>query len=185
MRIIAATNKDLRSEVEKGRFREDLFFRLNVLALRTPPLRDRKGDIPELVKYFLNIFGKKYSRPGITVTPEVLAIFERYRWPGNVRELENIIERLVIFSIDKVIKPEDLELAGVKIGERIKSRRSSISNENKIEEKTNLSLEEVEKRHILNVLENTGGNRSEAARILGIDRKTLRKKLQKWGINQP
>ncbi len=183
VRIIAATNKDLRIEVENGKFREDLFFRLNVLALRTPPLRERKGDIPELVKYFLDIFGKKYSRPGITVTPEVLAIFERYRWPGNVRELENIIERLVIFSTDKVIDPEDLELAGVKIGDRIKTKSPVVDLEHKLKEKASLSLEEVEKRHILRVLEITEGNRSEAARILRIDRKTLRKKLQKWGIN--
>ncbi len=189
VRIIAATNKDLRQEVEKGTFREDLFFRLNVLALRTPPLRERIGDIPELVKHFLKIFGEKYNRVNLKITPEVLAIFERYRWPGNVRELENIVERLVIFSRDNIIDIEDLDLAGVRIGERIPvSRKKAIKESVKqeiddISDDEILSLNEMEKRHILKVLERTRGNRSEAARLLGIDRKTLRQKLKKWGMS--
>ncbi len=187
VRIIAATNKDLRREVEKGTFREDLFFRLNVLALRTPPLRERQGDIAELVRYFLGVFGKKYNRPDLTVTPGLLAIFEEYHWPGNVRELENIVERLVIFSRGRVIDVEDLGLAGIRIGERIERRENAPSpsggysgsgqGQNEI-----LSLSEMERRHILSVLEQTNGNRSEAARLLGIDRKTLRQKLKRWGI---
>ncbi len=183
VRIIAATNKDLRQEVEKGTFREDLFFRLNVLALRTPPLRERTGDIPELVRYFLKLFGEKYNRPNLKITPSVLAIFDKYRWPGNVRELENIIERLVIFSRDNVIDVEDLNLAGVRIGERIPtSKEKREATEYDFEDEV-LSLNEMEKRHILRVLKKTNGNRSEAARLLGIDRKTLRQKLKKWGIS--
>ena len=184
VRIIAATNKDLRKEVEKGAFREDLFFRLNVLALRTPPLRDRQGDIPELVRYFLQVFGKKYSREGLTVTPALLGIFEEYHWPGNIRELENIIERLVIFSRGRIIDVDDLALAGVRIGERIEKKAEPITSYGPLTQKdgTPLSLNEMEKIHVLSVLEQTGGNRSEAARILGIDRKTLRQKLKKWGV---
>jgi len=123
VRIIAATNKNLRRAVEKGSFRQDLFFRLNVVALRTPPLRERKGDIPELVRYFLEVFGKKYERPRLAITPAVLALFEQYRWPGNVRELENIMERLVIFAGGNIIDVDDLPLAGVRIGERLQQDR--------------------------------------------------------------
>jgi len=182
VRIMAATNKDLRRAVEKGSFREDLFFRLNVVALRTPPLRERRGDIPELVRYFLGLFGKKYDRPRLVVTPAVLAIFEKYRWPGNVRELENIMERLVIFAGSNIIDAEDLPLAGVRIGERLKREQFAAGRAHKRASK-DLSLSHVEKRHILEVLERTGWNRSEASRLLGIDRKTLRHKLKKWEID--
>jgi len=154
------------------------------LALRTPPLRDRQGDIPELVRYFLQVFGKKYSREGLTVTPALLGIFEEYHWPGNIRELENIIERLVIFSRGRIIDVDDLALAGVRIGERIEKKAEPITSYGPLTQKdgTPLSLNEMEKIHVLSVLEQTGGNRSEAARILGIDRKTLRQKLKKWGV---
>jgi len=183
VRIIAATNKDLRKEVEKGAFREDLFFRLNVLALRTPPLRERQGDIPELVRYFLEVFGKKYDRPRLCVTPALIGMFQEYSWPGNVRELENIMERLVIFSRGPVIDVEDLALAGVRIGERIDQKpETPSSNKPEGEGDKPLSLAEMERLHVISVLEQTGGNRTEAARLLGIDRKTLRQKLKRWGV---
>ncbi len=183
VRIIAATNKNLRRAVEKGSFRQDLFFRLNVVALRTPPLRERKGDIPELVRYFLEVFGKKYGRPRLAITPAVLALFEQYRWPGNVRELENIMERLVIFAGGNIIDVDDLPLAGVRIGERLQQdRRVSAPDRSAAAASEDLSLSQAEKRHILSVLEKTGWNRSEASRLLGIDRKTLRHKLKKWGM---
>jgi len=182
VRIIAATNKNLRRAVEKGSFRQDLFFRLNVVALRTPPLRDRRGDIPELVRYFLEMFGKKYNRPKLAVTPAVLAMFEEYRWPGNVRELENIMERLVIFAGKNVIDVDDLPLAGVRIGERLKKDGLNALGSRSPKTAEDMSLSAVEKKHILEVLERTGWNRSEASRLLGIDRKTLRHKLKKWGI---
>ncbi len=183
VRIIAATNKNLRKEVEKGAFREDLFFRLNVLALRTPPLRERQGDIPELVRYFLEVFGKKYDRPRLCVTPTLIGMFQEYSWPGNVRELENIMERLVIFSRGPVIDVEDLALAGVRIGERIEQKpETSSSNKPEGEGDKPLSLAEMERLHVISVLEQTGGNRTEAARLLGIDRKTLRQKLKRWGV---
>ncbi len=182
VRIIAATNKNLRRAVEKGSFRQDLFFRLNVVALRTPPLRERKGDIPELVRYFLEVFGKKYNRTRLTLTPAVLALFEEYKWPGNVRELENIMERLVIFARGSIIDVDDLPLAGVRIGQRL-DRYGSVPVRSTAASSEDLSLEKAEKRHILQVLEKTGWNRSEASRLLGIDRKTLRHKLRRWGID--
>ncbi len=210
VRIIAATNRDLRAMVKKGEFREDLFFRLNVVAIRMPPLRDREGDIPELANYFLEQFGEKYKRSGLKLAPEVLALFLRYMWPGNVRELENTIERLVIFARQQVIGLEDLSLAGVRIENRLDSsdarqpsqkgltndsasaavatlqgdgRGVAESQQDEATEDAVLSLSEIEKRHILSVLEKTDWNKAEAARLLGINRKTLRKKLQKWGID--
>ncbi len=183
VRIIAATNKNLRRAVERGTFRQDLFFRLNVVALRTPPLRARRGDIPELVRYFLEVFGKKYNRPRLAVTPAVLALFEEYRWPGNVRELENIMERLVIFAGGNIIDVDDLPLAGIRIGERLKRQSRGTSAGAAVDSPPeDLSLGLAEKRHILAVLEKTSWNRSEASRLLGIDRKTLRHKLRKWGM---
>jgi two-component system response regulator HydG len=187
VRIIAATNRDLRRMVERGEFREDLFFRLNVVAIRMPPLREREGDVPELAKYFLEQFGKKYKRTGLKLAPAVLALFSQYRWPGNVRELENTIERLVIFARRQVIDVEDLRLAGVRIVERLEP--TARPNLDQAEgggpgrgPKGPFPLSEVEKAHILSILDYTGGNRSEAARLLGIDRKTLRQKLKRWGI---
>ncbi len=190
VRIIAATNQDLRMAVREGQFREDLFFRLNVVALKTPPLRDRKEDIPLLVSYFLERFGEKYSRSGLKLTGTALELLSRYNWPGNVRELENTVERLVIFSHGEVINEKDVQLAGLPsqwkedsgynvrcpdIGGQASTAASSGDAVPK-------SLEEVEREHILKVLDMAGGNRTEAASILGIDRKTLRQKLKRWGV---
>ena len=184
VRILAATNQDLSKAVKEGRFREDLYFRLNVVALKTPSLRDRREDIPLLVNHFLQKFGKKYDRAGLSVVPGVLKCFQEYRWSGNVRELENTMERLVIFAGKNVIDEEDLELAGLPTGGNRKDHFCANSRAEKqgIENYEMVPLQEVEKRHTLKVLENTGGNRTEAARILGIDRKTLRQKLKRWGV---
>jgi two-component system response regulator HydG len=173
VRILAATNKDLKEEVRKGRFRDDLFFRLNVVALKTPVLRERKEDIPLLVEHFLEKFGRKYKRPGIRMNDRALRRLVSYHWPGNVRELENIMERMVIFSDGHELGNDDLAAAGLRSGDG----RAGPDGAGRP-----LSLEEMEKQHIVSVLEQTGGNKTEAASILGIDRKTLRLKLQKWGL---
>lgn len=175
VRILAATNKDLKEEVKRGRFRDDLFFRLNVVALKTPVLRERKEDIPLLVEHFLEKFGNKYKRPGITIKERALSQLVSYHWPGNVRELENIIERMVIFSDGYELDENDVTVAGLRTGKG----KGKDKGEGSVE---TLSLEEMEKRHIVTVLEQVGGNKTEAASRLGIDRKTLRLKLQKWGI---
>lgn len=172
VRIIAATNKNLKEEVRKGNFREDLFFRLNVISIQLPPLRERKEDIPLLAEYFLKRYAKKHGKPVEAMSPEVIEAFQSYSWPGNVRELENTIERLVVFARKDIITPEDLYFAGFE----------SEKLEFKLEE--NLPLEEVEKRYILKVLRSCGGNKTLAAKRLGIDRKTLREKLKRWGISK-
>ncbi len=172
VRIIAATNKDLKAAVEKGTFREDLYFRLNVVALRTPPLRERMDDVPLLVDYFLRRFGQRHQRPDLVLTQGALSMLQSYHWPGNVRELENTVERLVIFANKTLIDEDDVKFAGVPFrGTESQATRPKLAR-----------LEEVEREHILGVLKVTGGNRSEAAAILGIDRKTLRTKLKKWGV---
>lgn len=172
VRILAATNKNLKEEVRKGNFREDLFFRLNVISIQLPPLRERREDIPLLAEYFLKRYAKKHGKPVEAMSPEVIEAFQSYSWPGNVRELENTIERLVVFARKDIITPEDLYFAGFE----------SEKLEFKLEE--NLPLEEVEKRYILKVLRSCGGNKTLAAKRLGIDRKTLREKLKRWGISK-
>ncbi len=169
VRIIAATNKDLESEVKKGTFRGDLFYRLNVVSIHLPPLRERKEDIPLLARYFLKRFARKHHKPVEDFAPEVLEALSAYPWPGNVRELENTIERLVIFAKEKLITRENLHLAGFK-----ESEEEILAED--------LPLEEVEKRYILRVLKRCRGNKSQAAKILRIDRKTLREKLRRWGV---
>ncbi len=172
VRIIAATNKDLRAEIQAGSFREDLYFRLNVVALRTPRLRDRMDDLPLLATHFLKRFALRHHRPGLYLTSRAISVLQHYHWPGNVRELENTMERLVIFAKDTAIDEEDIKSAGA----QFRAKKSETHDLGLVR------LEEVEKRHILNVLEHTGGNRSETASILGIDRKTLRSRLKKWNM---
>ncbi len=170
VRIITATNKNLREEVKKGTFREDLFFRLNVVSIHLPPLRERKEDIPLLADYFLKRYCKKHRKQVKGFSQEVIDEFLKYAWPGNVRELENTVERLVVFARRDTITLEDLYFAGFE----------GDSAETSFE--ADLPLEEVEKRYILKVLRACGGNKTLAAKRLGIDRKTLREKLKRWGF---
>jgi two-component system response regulator HydG len=173
VRVIASTNKDLRKLVEKGAFREDLFFRLNVVNLEVPPLRERKEDIPELAVYFLKNFSSKNHKRIDGFTPDAMNAFLKYGWPGNVRELMNTIERAVVLARSEYLSKSDFPVLfhGESLnpggdGERIKA---------------NVPLFEVEKEAILKTLESSGGNRSEASRRLGITRKTLLKKLKQYG----
>ncbi len=172
VRIIAATNQDLREAVKKGTFREDLFYRLNVVALELPPLRDRREDIPLLVDFFLRRFTEKHGKTVEGLSPEALEALTAYDWPGNVRELENTIERLVIFARKPRISLEDLYLAGFE-------DRGDLLHE---VDEDDLSLAAAEKRHVLMVLKRCQGNKTVAAQLLKIDRKTLREKLKRWGV---
>ena len=169
VRIIAATNKNLEEEIRKGTFRNDLFYRLNVVSIYIPPLRERIEDIPLLARYFLQEFSRKHRKTVRDFAPEALKALSSYPWPGNVRELENTIERLVIFAKDELIHLEDLHWAGFK-----KAEPSFLEDD--------LPLEEVERRYILHVLKRYQGNKSKAAKVLKIDRKTLREKLKRWGL---
>ena len=168
VRVIAATNKDLAAVIKTGGFREDLYYRLNVINVTMPPLRERKEDIVELSRYFQKKYAKKLSKSVTDFTAEALELLSGYRWPGNVRELENVIERAVIVCEAATIGAEDISIS---------------SYEAVAGMSVNPSLEEMEKAYILRVLKETGNNQSRASQLLGIDRKTLYLKLKKYGIN--
>jgi transcriptional regulator with PAS, ATPase and Fis domain len=167
VRVIAATNKDLLSLIKTGAFREDLYYRLNVINITVPPLRERKEDIKELSRHFLSRYARKLSKPVSDFTGEALELLTAYRWPGNVRELENVIERAVIVCESGRIGAGDLSV----------SPHAAVPDA-----AVNHSLEEMEKTFILRVLNEAGGNQSKASQLLGIDRKTLYLKLKKYGI---
>jgi DNA-binding NtrC family response regulator len=168
VRIIAATNKNLLDLVQEGTFREDLYYRLNVINITIPPLRERSEDVPELARYFLEKYGRKLSKPVKGYTSRAMERLDGYNWPGNVRELENVVERAVILCDGEKIGPEDLSIP-VDFSGKGKNAQPS--------------LEEWEKEYILRVLNEAGGNQSKASQILGIDRKTLYLKLKRYGIN--
>jgi len=177
--LISATNKILIDQVKSGSFREDLFYRLNVIELYVPPLRHRKEDIPLLVDYFKNYFVERYGLEGLEFTDDCLEMFLTYDWPGNVRELKNVVERCVVLSEgDKV----DLNAVPSRIhrGENIYPVCSGNSNHNIIQIPIGTSLEEVERRVIDQTLYSVDNNKTEAAKILGFSRKTLHNKLDKY-----
>lgn len=171
VRLVCATNRDLDAEVKAGRFREDLYFRINVVTVRMPPLRDRAGDIPILVRHFINKIARREGRAEASVSPEALDLLCRYGWPGNVRELENAIERAVAVAKGNVVLPSDLP---VEVYGGAQVAPASI-----IEDRPTLG--ELEKRYIALVLGECGGNKKKAAEKLGIDRRTLYRALERSG----
>ncbi len=175
VRLIAATNANLEKDVESGKFRADLFYRLNVIPLRIPPLRERKDDIPLLVEHFLKTYAEQSGKPPKTISPEAMDILMRYDWPGNVRELENAIERAVILQEGRVITPDDLP-------EKVRYRKRA--GEDSVVCSSNLTLEELEKEYLLKVLKETGWHKKRAAAILGINPSTLYRKLQRYGFER-
>jgi transcriptional regulator with PAS, ATPase and Fis domain len=169
VRIIAATNLHLTEEVKAKRFREDLYYRLNVIELKLPPLRDRQEDIPLLVDAFLKKCGEVRGKEVKGITEAALAMLLDYGWPGNVRELENVIERGVTLCRGEKISPDDLPPA-------VQGARGDRRILDEAAEKT-LPLHEIEKEYIKKILDKMGGNKYQAAHVLGIDRKTLYRKL--------
>ncbi|WP_340152710.1 sigma-54 dependent transcriptional regulator [uncultured Marivirga sp.] len=163
VRIIAATNSDLHAMTKTNTFREDLYYRLNVISVHTPSLRERKEDIPQLTHHFIEKYSKEYQKDNINITPKAIELLIRHSWPGNIRELENIIQRSLIMA-DEIIDVAQLP-------EYIKIPVPNVKEE---EYKT---LKEMEKNYILKVLQSVDNNKSKAAEILGIDRKTLRMKI--------
>jgi transcriptional regulator with GAF, ATPase, and Fis domain len=171
VRVIAATNRDLEKEVQMGAFRQDLYFRLNVIVLRVPPLRERPGDAQRLLTHFADYFARKMGTPRLRIPSEILAALERYSWPGNVRELRNLVERCVVMSHSGSMTLEDLPMAIV----------SGLTVEEDPHAGTR-TLDSQERDHISRVLEECGRNKSRAARTLGIDRSTLYDKMRRLGI---
>ncbi len=176
VRVIAATNKNLMQAIESGRFREDLYYRLNVVTLNVPLLRERNEDIPLLAQHFLATFAEKNRKQIKGFTPQAMDQLLKYDWPGNVRELMNAVERAVVLSRSEYLDEQDLPLA---IKDALSAEEKSPSRD---AVPADLPLEDVEKATILKTLESTDGNKSEAARRLGITRKTLHKKLKKYGM---
>lgn len=175
-RLIAATNLNLSEEVKAKRFREDLYYRLNVIEMRLPPLRDRREDIPLLVDAFLNKFGQARGKDVKGVSETTLALLIDYAWPGNVRELENVIERAVTLTRGDKILPDDLPAT-------IQGSRGDRRVLDEAAEKMH-PLHEIEKEYIRKILEKMGGNKYQAAQVLGIDRKTLYRKLGEMDESQ-
>ena len=175
VRVMAATNRDLKKEIESGGFREDLYYRLNVVALTAPSLRERREDIPLLAQHFLETFAEKNRKHIKGFTPQAMDRLVRYNWPGNVRELMNAVERGVILCRDEYIAEKDFPLS-------VSEAEAPASELARGGLPADLPLEEVEKVTILNTLESAGGNKSETARRLGITRRTLHKKLKKYGV---
>ena len=168
VRIVAATNKDLQVEMAAGRFREDLFYRLNVIALTSPPLRTRREDIPLLLDHFLGVYCKKNSRARLEVARETLQLLNDYPWPGNVRELENVIERAVVLCKGNRLGPEDLPDV---------IRDAEPSEPSLISFSVGTALDEVERRLIRETLRHAKGDKSVAAQLLGISTRTIYRKL--------
>ncbi|MEW6387748.1 MAG: sigma-54 dependent transcriptional regulator [Thermodesulfobacteriota bacterium] len=166
VRLVAATNKDLSRAIKDGTFREDLFYRLNVVRIQMPPLRERKSDIPLLVQHFLEKYNMRLRKQVQGISPEALDLLMKQEWPGNVRELENTVERLVVLSGGPFIEPADLAYAGIFLA--YPSETSS------------LALRDLERDHILRTLQKFDGRISDTAQALGIDRKTLREKLKRY-----
>ena len=169
VRIISTSNRDIASLIQQGRFREDLYYRLKVIDIEMPPLRERKEDIPILVQHFIHKFSMELKKAVSSVSEDALKILLNYFWPGNVRELENIIQRAITLSQHEVILPDDLPASIIqKTDEKL--------FEKAMEEK--FTLDQLEKEYVKRVLIETGGNKSKAAERLGLDRKTLYRKLE-------
>jgi DNA-binding NtrC family response regulator len=186
-RLIAATNRDLEREVSEGRFREDLYYRLKVVTLRIPPLRERPGDIQQLADHFLAHFCQEHGKPAKRISPEALEILSRYPWPGNVRELRNVMESVVVFHQGDVIQPSDLSVevressglaspGGAGAGSS-PAGLAAPTAANAVEPRT---MADIERQAILETLARTGGHRARAADVLGIGLRTLQRKLKEY-----
>jgi DNA-binding NtrC family response regulator len=170
VRIITATHRDLTTLVADGRFREDLLYRINVIEVQVPPLRERPDDLEPLVRHLLDKYGAKLGRSGCTVSPEAMALLHRHTWPGNVREVENVIERALVLGTGSVINTEDLP---DRLRDQPPANGSGIAGRR---------LADVERDHILRTLRAVNGNKAAAARVLGLNRKTLYRKITQHRI---
>jgi two-component system response regulator HydG len=178
IRIITATNRIIKDEVKKGTFREDLFYRLNVVPIQLPTLRERKEDVPILIEHFLKIYNEKNSRKLLGFHPRALDALIRYSWPGNIRELENVVERAVILTTDDYVPFSELpEAVRGATGDTVFGEISEGI-------RPGMTIREMEKELIIKTLEDNEGNRTRTSRVLGITRRTLQLKLKEYGLDQ-
>ena len=170
VRIIAATNKDLESSIREGTFREDLYYRLSVVKLELPPLRERRTDIPLLAQHFLDKFANLYQKDVVGFTERVMRVFLNHSWPGNIRELKNAVERAVIFCDARYVSENDLPQQYEQVSDTLDERMSNLHDS-------------VNREMILRALQRCNGVKSEAAALLSMHRKTLYNKMKRLGIN--
>ncbi|MDT7603028.1 MAG: two-component system, NtrC family, response regulator HydG, partial [Acidobacteriota bacterium] len=179
VRIIAATNRRLAEDVQQGRFRADLFYRLNVISLHVPPLRERREDIPALVEHFVAIYRERFNRPALALSEDARRRVEAHDWHGNVRELRNALERAAALSTSDALEADQI------LPPEIRSQGSeggaSAQGSHNASDFPPPTLDEIERQHILRVLAETDGNRERAAAILGISSRTLYRKLREYG----
>ena len=171
VRVIAATNRNLEQEVSNGKFREDLFYRLQVMPIALPPLRERHGDIPLLASYYIDLFNREFKRHVRGVSPEGMQMLEAYQWPGNIRELRNAIERAMLLVEHEWLQPGDFTTL----------TRSVTPAEFKLPAE-GISLDEVERQLLVQALERSGGNQTQAGQLLGINRDQVRYRIEKFGL---
>ena len=174
-RLVAATNRDLEKEVEEGRFREDLYYRLKVVTLSIPPLRERQGDIPLLLEHYLKIAREEHGKSVMHFSAEALEAFCRYHWPGNVRQLKNVVESIVIFQRGEEIRAEALP-PEIREATMVSGQQAPVQNP----VGQPRTMEEIERQAILETLQRTQGHRAEAARMLSIGLRTLQRKLKDY-----
>jgi len=177
VRVIAATNRNLQAMIEDGAFREDLYYRLAVVPLELPPLRERKQDIPELIQYLFRNLKERHGLNTVRISPKVASYFAGYRWPGNVRELENVIERMLVLSVGDEIGPDDLPEEIRKVVPKGDWFLMDLPEEG-------ISLEGIERELLVRALEKHSGNQTQAARYLDISRRTLIYRMEKHGLRR-
>ena len=171
MRVVAATNRDLEEEVKSGKFREDLFYRLQVMPIPLPPLRERRGDIPLLANHYIDRFNREFRKRVRGLSPAATALLEQYQWPGNVRELRNAIERAMLLIDRDTLEPTDFTT----LTRSVEPTQFRLPPEG-------VNLEDVERQLLTQALERAGGNQSRAAQLLGINRDQVRYRLEKFGL---
>jgi two-component system NtrC family response regulator len=178
VRILAASNRNLKNLVEDGQFREDLYYRLSVVTIELPALRERREDIPLLAQHFLKQFASRYGMADLSISDDAMEKLSRHNWPGNVRELQNVIERLAVLAKDSEVRLEDLP-------SEIRQPESRVANISLKLPDEGIDLEEVEKEILLQALEKHGWNQTQAAKYLNISRKTLIYRMEKFSLTAP
>jgi DNA-binding NtrC family response regulator len=175
VRVIAATNRDLEEAVRHGRFREDLYYRLNVMQVVLPPLRERSSDVPLLVNYYIDVFNREFRKQVRGATPQALELLKAYRWPGNVRELRNAVERAMLLSDGEWLPADMLPLVAA---------RPSAAQTMELPD-DGVNLEALERELVVQALRRTGGNQTKAATLLGLNRDQIRYRIEKFGLDKP